>query len=303
MTNEARLLVNPEGRRGRIRRHLPRLERAAAEHGCSLVVTRSGSDIEAQAARAVNEGAERLIVAGGDGTVHLALQPLVGSSTALGILPLGSGNDLATCLGIAGDLERCLEVAFSVRAQRIDVGKIGDRYFGGIASLGLDSRVARRAARLRRVPPALIYVLALFLELGRFRCPRLTVTADGADFDGKAFFAAFANSTSYGGGMRLAPQASMDDGLLDLVVVRRISRLRLLAVFPRVFFGRHVGHPAISISRVSEVTVVAEPAQPVYGDGEPLVAGEASSVTVEIVPAALRVLAARPVGLPVDPGS
>jgi len=303
VNGKRRLLVNPAGRRGRIRRHLPRLEEAAAEHGCDLVITQSGRDIGIQAARAVAEGVDRLIVAGGDGTVHLALQPLVYTKTALGILPLGSGNDLATCLGVPRNLERSLELAFTAPVWKIDVGKIADRYFGGIASLGLDSRVAARAARLRRIPPSLIYVLALFLELRHFRCPRLEVEAEGSEFEGEAFFVAFANSTSYGGGMRLAPGASMADGLLDLVVVRRMSRLRLLAVFPRVFFGWHVRHPAIAITSVGGARVTVDPPQPVYGDGEEMIRGEASSVEVELVPGALRVIAARAVGLPVDAGA
>lgn len=297
---ESRILVNPTGRHGRVLHHLRKLEEVAGERGCALVLTASGSDLGVEATRAVNDGVERLIVAGGDGTVHLALQSLVGTSTALGILPLGSGNDLATCLGIPSALDRSLELAFSAPVQKIDVGKIGDRYFGGIASLGLDSRVAARAQKLRRVPPSLVYVLALFLELGRFRCPRLTVKAEGADFAGKGFFVAFANSTSYGGGMRLAPGARMDDGLLDLVVVREMSRLRLLTVFPRVFFGRHVGHPAISITGVKRATVTVEPPQPVYGDGEAMIWGETGSLSAEVLPAALRVIAAEPVGSPVD---
>lgn len=300
MASHARteFLVNPGGGRGRTGTRMEQLRRLAARAGAPLLVSRDVADLERLAREAVAGGAQRLLVAGGDGTVHHALQALAGAETALGILPLGSGNDLAGALGVPADLERAVELALSAPVRAIDLGAAGGRYFAGVAGLGFDSEVNRYANTIRRLPGGLVYVWAVLRMLRGFRPPRLDIEFEGGGqragappFAGPVMFVALANSPRYGGGMRIAPEARLDDGLLDCVVVRAISRVALLRVFPGVFRGAHVRHPAVTVVRAPAATLRLDRPLTSYGDGEPLVEVGERAVRFAVLPGALRVMA------------
>jgi diacylglycerol kinase (ATP) len=290
-----RLLVNPGGGRGRTGRHLERLRRLAAARALELVVSADVADLEAAGRRAAADGVDRLLVAGGDGTLHHALQGLAHRRCALGILPLGSGNDLAAALGIPRDLSAAFELALAGAARPIDLGRVAGRFFAGVAGVGFDSEVNRYANRIRRLRGPLIYLWAVLRTLRGFRAPTMRIehgaARGGGRFAGRAMFAAVANSGRYGGGMRIAPAARLDDGWLDLVIVREIPRRALLRVFPRVFRGGHVTHPAVELVRTRRLSVGLDRRLTAYGDGEPLVEIGAEPVVFEVAPAALRVVA------------
>lgn len=298
---KAVFLVNPGGGRGRTGARMEPLRRLAARAGAPLLVSRDVADLERLAREAVAAGALRLLVAGGDGTVHHALQALAGAETALGILPLGSGNDLAGALGVPADLERAVDLALSAPVRSIDLGAAGGRYFAGVAGLGFDSEVNRYANTIRRLPGGLVYVWAVLRMLRGFRPPRLDIEFEGAGeggqegtappFSGPVMFVALANSPRYGGGMRIAPEARLDDGLLDCVVVRAISRPALLRVFPGVFRGAHVRHPAVTVVRAPAAALRLDRPLTSYGDGEPLVEVGEQPVRFAVLPGALRVIA------------
>jgi diacylglycerol kinase (ATP) len=287
-------LVNPGGGRGRTGGRLDQLRRLAGSAGAALEISRDVADLELLARQAVAGGARRLLVAGGDGTLHHALQALACAETALGILPLGSGNDLAGALGVPAQLEAAVELALTGSVRTIDLGAAGGRVFGGVAGLGFDSEVNRYANTLRRLTGSLVYVWAVLRKLGGFRPPRVEIEFEGAAvprFSGPVMFVALANSPRYGGGMRIAPAARLDDGRLDCVVVRAISRAALLRVFPAVFRGAHVHHPAVAVVRAAAATLRLTPALTSYGDGEPLVEVGERGVRFAIMPGALRVMA------------
>ena len=275
--DRAVVLVNPGGGRGRTGGRMAELARLAAAAGAPLRLSADVADLEAQARRAVADGVERLVVAGGDGTVHHAIQALAACDTALGILPLGSGNDLAGALGVPRNLAAAAELAFHGPVRSIDLGRVGGRYFANVAGVGFDSQVNRYANTIRGLRGGLVYVWAVLRTLPGFRPPGLTLEYEETappgvpGFRGPVMFVAVANSPRYGGDMRIAPAAALDDGYLDIVVVRAISRLALLLVFPRVFRGTHVRHPAITIVRARAVRVAVDRPIWSYGDGEPLV--------------------------------
>jgi len=286
-----RLLVNPGGGRGRTGRHLERLRRLAAGRALELVVSADVADLEAAGRRAAADGVDRLLVAGGDGTLHHALQGLAHHGCALAILPLGSGNDLAAALGIPRDLAAAFELALTGAARPIDLGRVAGRFFAGVAGVGFDSEVNRYANRIRRLRGPLIYPWAVVRTLRSFGAPTMRIEHDSGRFEGRAMFAAVANSGRYGGGMRIAPAARLDDGWLDLVIVREIPRRALLRVFPRVFRGGHVTHPAVELVRTRRLSVELDRRLTAYGDGEPLVEIGTEPVAFEVAPAALRVVA------------
>ncbi len=300
-----RLLVNPAAGRGTGARHLARLAELAAEIGAGApVISESAADLVEQARRAAAEGVERLLVAGGDGTLHHVVQGLAGTGCALGVVPVGSGNDLAGSLGVPAKLGDAVRWAATASVRWIDLLRAGERWAVGYAGAGFDAEVAGRVAAQAPAPGErrdgigsrlrgpLIYPWAVVETLIRFMPPVLSVRWDGGSFQGPAMFAVLANLPRFGGGMRIAPEARIDDGLLDVVVVRAIPRRTLLAVFPKVYSGRHVGHPAVITARAARAEVTADRPLAMFGGGEPLVAlAPGEPVTVEVVPGALAVVA------------
>jgi diacylglycerol kinase (ATP) len=285
-----RFLVNPAAGGKTVRNRFEDLRVLASRAGAGFVVSRRPQDLEMQARRAVEDGVERLIVVGGDGTMHLAAQGLAGTSCALGVVPMGSGNDLAGTLRVPRDLEAAVRHALSGPVRRIDLIRVGEFVSVSYAGVGFDSEVAARARQARRRGP-LIYPWAVLRTLATFAPPLMKVVHDGGTFLGRAMFANACNLPRLGGGMRLAPAARIDDGLLDLVIVKAMPRLALLAIFPKVYSGRHVGDPAITLVRTTRVEITVDREMTIYGGGEPvrpLAAGE--TMAAEVLPGGLAVV-------------
>jgi diacylglycerol kinase (ATP) len=284
-----RLLLNPFATRGRhaAKRLLP-LGRSL---GLEIVTTGEPGEMTAQARRAVEEGLERVLVAGGDGALHHAIQALAGTDCALGIVPLGSGNDLARSLGLNLDPLRALETALSGKPRHIDLGRVEDRWFASVVGLGFDSEVNRFVRERAGWPQGRwAYPWAVVRTLSRFHPPRLSVEHEGGRWEGPAILAALANAPYFGGGMRIAPAARMDDGRLDLVIVERIAKAKLLALFPRVYAGTHVRHPRVLTLRVRGALFRADRPLTFYADGEPVIQVAAGGTRVEAHEAALAVV-------------
>ncbi len=286
-----RFLVNPASGRGTGKSHLDRIRVLASRLGAGLVVSRKVSDLAEQARRAAEDGVERLLVAGGDGTMHYAAQGLAGTECALGVIPLGSGNDLAGTLGIPPDLDVAVQRAATGAIRRIDLLRVGESYSVSYAGVGFDSEVTRYANEVKVLRGPLIYFYSVIHTLITFEPPRMKVVHDGGAFEGKVMFTVVNNLPRFGGGMRIAPDAVIDDGLLDLVIVREVPKSVLLTIFPKVYGGKHVGHPAVTLVRTRRAEITLDRAMTMYGGGEPLrpmAAGEA--VAVEVMPGGLGVV-------------
>ena len=290
--SSVRFLVNPAAGRGTGKSHLDRIRVLASRYGAGLVVSRKVSDLAAQAFRAAEDGVERLLVAGGDGTMHHAAQGLAGTECALGVIPLGSGNDLAGTLGIPPDLEVAVKRALEGEIRRIDLLRVGETFSLSYAGVGFDSEVTRYANEVKVLRGPLIYFYSVIHTLITFEPPRMKVVYDGGTFEGKVMFTVVNNLPRFGGGMRIAPDAQIDDGLLDLVIVREVPKPVLLSIFPKVYSGKHVTHPAVTLVRTRRAEITIDRAMTLYGGGEPLRPVEAGEpVAVEVVPGGLRVVA------------
>lgn len=289
-----KFLLNPAAGRGRGGRSHEALAGLARQHRISLEVPESPAGLTEAARRAAREGFDRLLVGGGDGSWHQAARGLAGSDCALAPIPLGTGNDLARELGYSLEPRVAIAQALAGESKRIDLGRAGEGRFCGIAGAGFDSECAEYSKRVRRLRGPLVYTWSVIRVLATFVPPHVTVEHDEGRFSGEVMFVSFANTRWFGGGMKLAPQADAADGLLDLVVVRRVSRARLLGVFPRVYAGTHLTHPAISTLRTKRARLSFDRPATLYGDGEPVTAvptGEGVEVTLE--PRALAVVAVR----------
>lgn len=268
----------------------------------------AGTDLHTattRARQAVVDGLDALVVVGGDGMANLGANVVAETDLPLGIVAAGSGNDIARALGLPRhDVDaavRVLEEALEHGGHAIDAAVAGppgygvQHWFLAVLSAGVDAAVNARANTLTRPSGTLRYLRALLAELGGFSPYGYRITLDEDRWESTGTLVAVANSPSFGGGMRIAPEARIDDGLLDVVLAGPMSRGHLLGLLPRVFPGTHVKDPAVQVLRSRTVLIEASPLGPpppaAFADGERL--GPAP-LRIEARPAAVRVLAALP---------
>ncbi|MEV0429227.1 diacylglycerol kinase family protein [Micromonospora sp. NPDC050495] len=291
------VLANPTAGRGRHRGLLPRVLDRLADAGRPVRLLEATGPAEAEAAchAAVAEGAGALVAVGGDGTVHRAVQAVAGTAVPFGPVPAGTGNDFAVDTGFPADPLDAVEViAGALRAGRsrpVDLARMAgvdgaDRWYGAVLAAGFDAIVNERANRMRWPRGPRRYDLAILVELARLRPRRYRLTLDGVTHELDAVLVAVGNAASYGGGMRICPDADPTDGLLDVVVGGRFDRLTLMRVKPHIYQGTHVTHPLVRTFRARTVEVDAAGIT-TYVDGERALE---LPVRISAVPAALRLL-------------
>lgn len=290
MARRVALLCNPSAGGGRAARFLPRAEAALRGRGVVFhtQITRDLDHARALARRAAQAG-EVTVTLSGDGLIGCVVGELRAFPGAvLGILPGGRGNDTARVLGIPKQIETACAVVANGRERDLDIGEVGGRSFIGIASLGFDSDANRIA---NAAPPRLgrlVYVYGALRALAAWKPARFDLRLDGEPLSSIGYSVAACNSACYGGGMHLAPDAKLDDGLLDVVLIASHSKRSFLATLPRAFKGTHVEHPAVRVLRGGELQVDADRPFTVYADGDPI---GSTPATIRVVPRALRVLA------------
>lgn len=289
MARDVCLIVNPSAGGGRGEKRLPLVEDVLRAHGARFRVERTRS-LE-HAGDLAREAAGRGEVAaslGGDGLAGAIGAALRGTGGILGVLPGGRGNDLARKLGIPPDAAGAAEVLLTGRVRDIDVAVAGERSYLGIASAGLDSDVQDITLASRARLGSAVYLYGTLRALAGWHAASWTVTVDGETHTFSGYSVAVANSGMFGGGMRLVPDASLDDGLLDVVLTAESSRRSFLGGLPKVFKGTHVGNPALTFLRGREVSFSADRPFVAYADGDPLAD---LPCTIRVDPRALRVLA------------
>lgn len=264
------LIYNPASGRGRGARSVDQLLQLL--EGRRLAVrklpTQSPGHAVALARQVAREGADLLLALGGDGTVRDVAEGLGGASLPVGLLPAGTGNDLARTLGIPQDLSTALEIALSGHPRALDVWRWNDTPFVNIAGVGVDAAVAATVNRkYRSLSGTLAYVAAFLTTFPTYQPFEIRLRGPQEEWSGKIWLAAFANGRCYGGGMKIAPTALPDDGLLEVVIVEAIPRLELLGQFPRIFSGTHLQHPRVHRLRVPSIEIETAPQQATI-DGE-----------------------------------
>lgn len=289
-TREIALLTNPmagKGKGGRVR------DRALAHlRGAGLAVrSLQGRDADEAldlARQCVADGVEGLVVCGGDGMVHIAVQALAASSTALGIIPAGTGNDVARYFDIPRtDPVAAADRVIAGRTRTVDLARSGSRYYVTVLAAGFDAVVNERANRMTWPKGQMRYNIATLAELRVFEPLPYTLQIDDRRIELDAMLVAVGNGPSFGGGLRITEGAVLDDGMLDVVIIKPMSKPGLIRTYPKLFKGTHVTHPQYEHHLARSVTVAA-PGIVSYADGERF---GSLPLTVECAPGALTVLA------------
>lgn len=290
MAREIAFLTNPTSGKGRGARFrdlaLPRLRDAGFV--ARSIEGRDADEALDLARASVADGVDALVVCGGDGLVHLGTQAVAKTGIPLGIIPAGTGNDVARYLGIARkDPVAAADRIIASRPRTVDLARTGSTYFVTVLAAGFDAIVNERANKMTWPRGQMRYNLATVAELRVFRPLDYTLELDGVTHRYQAMLAAVGNGPSFGGGLRITEGALLDDGLLDVVVVTTMSKPKLVRSYPRLFTGRIDGVAEYVHHRVREVTVAA-PGIVAYADGERIAP---LPLTVTCEPGALDVFA------------
>lgn len=239
------------------------------------------------ARESVAGGVDALVVCGGDGMVNLGIQAVATTDTPLGIIPAGSGDDVARYFDIPrGDPLAAVDRVVAGGTRSIDLARCHGRYYATVMAAGFDAIVNERANRMRWPKGQMRYNIATLLELRTFDPLPYTLDLDGTTLQLSAMLVAIGNGHSFGGGLRITEGARLDDDLLDVVIIKPMSKLDLVRTYPKLFKGTHTTHPQYEHHLARRVTVAA-PGIVAYADGErfgPL------PLTIESVPGALTVL-------------
>ena len=291
------LAANPAAGGGKAAASIASISKRLIEAGYDVVVCSRGNAAELMSSlrEELSQPPRAVVAVGGDGTVHLVLNALAPHfSIPIGVIPVGTGNDIAQSWGIPVDRDEALSAlleALHGQPRVVDIAKstqggVG-RYFAAVYSAGFDAIVNERANQMRFPKGPSRYTLALLRELASLRPRRYRLSVDGKRREVEALLIAVANGPSFGGGMQVVPHASVTDGLLDVFIVHPLPTVRFLALLPKVFSGGHVGHPAVEIVQAREISLDVDEVVG-YADGE---RQAELPVAINPVPGALSVLA------------
>lgn len=297
--------INPEASFGKSRAVGPIVVQTLrdAGHEVTSLTESDFGHLMAAVATALESKPDALVVVGGDGMVSLGVNLVAETDTPLGIIPCGTGNDMSRGLGLpVGNTKLATEqllTALNVPPRTIDAclvtkGDGSTMWVAGILSAGFDAIVNERGNQMRWPKGRQRYNLALLRELAMLKPRRYRLTVDGVESETDAILIAVANNVSFGGGMKVTPDAKVDDGVLDVFIVQPLSRTAFLRIFPRVFKGTHVTDSRVSISPARHVRIDAENIV-AYADGERV---GVLPLTIEVRPGALKVLSSVPESLP-----
>lgn len=289
MARQIALLTNPTAGKGRGSRTaaiaLPRLREAG--YSVQELLGRDGDEALEMARKAVAEGVESLVVCGGDGLVHMAVQAVADTDTNLGVIPAGTGNDVARYFGIPrNDPQAAADIVVGSKVHTVDLGRAGPTYFVTVLAAGFDSKVNERANQMSWPKGQMRYNLATVAELRVFEPLPYTLVLDGEERRLDAMLVAVGNGPSFGGGLRITEGAILDDGLLDVVVIKPMSKRKLVASYPRLFTGKITEIPEYE-HHLAKCVTVAAPGVVAYADGERV---GSLPLTVEVAPRSLKVL-------------
>ncbi len=292
------LFINPTAGRGRAGQRLDRIQQLFEAGGVSLDIVRSRAvrDLEDQVTSRIRDGVSKIIVVGGDGSVHEAVNGIqhAGKTCSLGVIPSGTGNDFAKACGLTLDWEQAAQsllqrITASAPVRKIDIGRVNDRYFANGIGIGFDAKVTRIARSYRWRIGDFVYLLAILRCLyDGVATPDMEIRGERINLSGPVTLATVCNGPWVGGMFHIAPVADNTDGKMDLLIANPVSRTRILALLPLLMRGKHMHEAEISHHTVSKLTVTSAAPVESHFDGE--VQPLQNRFDIEVLPAALDLL-------------
>ena len=260
--------------------------------------TSGHGDAKNLASEAIHEGVQSIICCGGDGTIHEIINGLSTinpqhSKPKLGIMPTGRCNNLAKELNLDNSPNNLCQLIIDSQYNSIDLGKVNETLFATVAALGFDSKVAEyvdEGKHPKFLSGTLSYLYGIFAVLFKFSCPKVSIKGDFGSYTGNIFLVASGNTPDYGGDFKITPNAKIDDGILNICIVKNISKIKALILLPRVFFGTHIKHPKAIYEPSKNLYISSENSISIWADGEYV---GTTPATISILPKALNVYSAR----------
>ena len=260
--------------------------------------TRGQGDAKTLASEAVQDGAESIIGCGGDGTIHEIINGISTinpkhSKPKLGIIPTGRCNNLAKELKLDNNLNKLSQLIINSQYNAIDLGKVNETLFATVAALGFDSKVAEyvdNGNHPKFLTGTLSYLYGIFAVLFKFNCPKVSIKGDFGSYTGNIFLVASGNTSDYGGDFKITPSAKIDDQMLNICIVKSISKIKALFLLPKVFFGTHINHPRSIYEPSRHLSITSEEPISIWADGEYV--GTTPS-TISILPKVLKIYSPR----------
>ncbi|MBM4277232.1 MAG: diacylglycerol kinase family lipid kinase [Deltaproteobacteria bacterium] len=265
------VIVNPAAGGGKPLRLLPRIKRWLSEspHGFMVVIPKSPEEMRCEIVRASDQGFDAILLCGGDGTVHDALPAILSTNLPFGYLPGGRGNDFARNTGFTTNLRKSCRIPSNPSFHQLDLPTVNQTLFISTAYVGFDAEVNRLANDGKGYfDGKLGYTICVLKTLKNYKPFEIEMTIDGHRFRERVMLITVANGPYYGGGMKIAPQAIMDDGVLNICMVKEISKLELLRQFPKVFNGTHITHPKIVMASGKKIKITSDESREIFSDGE-----------------------------------
>jgi diacylglycerol kinase (ATP) len=300
---KVKILLNPYANRWRAKTRLSTIEAACQAAGLDFDLTLlpgpgQGRDL---ALLASADGYDAVVAAGGDGTVNEVINGLIASAgdrptMPLGIVPIGTGNDLNDMAGLPRDITQAVQIIAQGHTRQIDAGRVvaDDRvhYFGNNCAAAMEPMVTIENIRMTRLSGNIRYIAALIKALLRLKAWQMRITWDEGGYEGPAILLSVCNSPRTGGLFRMAPQALLDDGLFDFVVAPDLPMRTILSLLPKLLKGSHVLHPMVTYGRTTSLTIESEPGTPLHADGE-VFTESANHVVYEMLPKKITLLTAK----------
>lgn len=265
------VVVNPVARGGKTLRLLPKIRRWLSEspHQFSFIIPKSPDEMRLEIIKAPAQGIDAVLFFGGDGTVHQALPAIVKTNIPSGILPCGRGNDFARNIGFSTDLRSSCRLSSNLSFYQYDLPTINQTPFVSIAYVGFDAEVNKLVNnREGYFDGTMGYTVCVLKALKTFRPFEVEMTIDHQRWRERVMMVTMANGPYYGGGMKIAPEAVTNDGLLNICIVKEISKWELLRQFPKVFKGTHASHPKVIMASGRRIKILSDEHREIFADGE-----------------------------------
>ena len=265
------VITNPLAGAGKTLRLLPKIRQwlSASPHEFSFITPPSPEEMRLEIMKAADQGIEALLLIGGDGTVHQALPAIAETNIPFGYLPCGRGNDFARNIGLPSKLKESCSLPSNPSFHQVDLPRINHMPFVAVAYVGFAAEVNKLANDGRGYfGGTLGYIVCVLKALMNFRPFEVEITIDDLTWRERVMMVSVANAPFYGGGMKIAPDANMNDGVFDICIVQEISKFELLQQFPKVFKGTHIFHPRVLMKTGKKIRLVSDENREIFADGE-----------------------------------